>query len=1198
MLARLARRAMNGLATLSWGWALWLVAGLVAKLPAAGPAWHDALYADGGGWWYGRVRVVIRNRSDRDARGHPVAVPIGPDEGQAALGGKRAEAIRVCNARGEELLFDVRDGQGELVKEGPIPPGSTLVVPADCPAGGEAAVWVYFDNPTAWPVPDFLERYPGVVNGDLELGEGDQPLGWRHDPPDATHRASWAAENPQSGQRCLKTVVARGAEPTWIATRQAGIAVIGGARYRMRAWVRAEDVRGFAGWYIHIGNDDNPMLIAPMLSGGGGTYGWRQVEAEFTAPVEATRADLGTVLRGTGTAWFDNVTLQCVEPGPLQVTCEKPERVQLEAVGNGAEWIPAPDGPGSSWDGRAVVRVANLGDRPLGPALVVVGLERLRAHWHGPVDPDRLVVTLRGEAIPHFLADERLVFQASLPPRSICTYYVYFSRSFEMATKRRWDYAALVASPANRVANPSFERGQNEPEGWSSTGAGPGIKLGLDTAAPRGLGRRAARLKVDADRSDAWRGWRQSVRVEPGRRYWFSAWVKCHDVPDGQLRVHAHRRTGRGQLSRQQPMVSIGPSLGGTVGWTLLSGVISMPQDTEIFEVHLTMNTSGTVWHDGVVVAEALPGRLVRLEAPPPADPDGIAVWQVPAVEKVFPDTIPPRKSGPVAIAAARNEWEPLQLGLRSHRRKVEVAVRVEPPRGPGDRRLDRFEVNRCGYVPVDYPTNYYRYEGPVWKRKIPTQPPGSDGWPGWWPDPLLPEAKVVLRPQHTEAIWITFRIGRAVRPGDYHGRVLLVDSNTGRTLAEVPFTVHIWNFTLSDRSDLAAIYDVRLGPGGEWWGEPFAMAYRKIVPFMAQRRLCADTIRPAPQFRMEKGRPVIDLREFDRAAEWYFDRFGLPVAYTPWQFYLFGWGHPPKTLFGQRPYPGQAPYEGADRSRLRAEYKRAYQAVLGEFWKHMKERGWDKRMVLYISDEPFAQHEHIRKQMQALCDMIHEVDAEIPIYSSTWRYVEDWVGYLDVWGIGHQGRTSVEEMRQLRKAGARLWFTTDGQMCLDTPYCAVERLLPYYCFKYDVEAYEFWGVSWLTNNPYRFGWHSFIRQSSEPGRSYWVRYPNGDGFLIYPGKPIGYDGLVSSVRLEQAREGLEDFQYLRRLSELIARSGGEGRKSAERAAAQKALDRAMRLVSIPNPGGRYSTRILPDPKHLYAVRRQVAEAIEGLIAR
>jgi hypothetical protein len=48
-------------------------------------------------------------------------------------------------------------------------------------------------------------------------------------------------------------------------------------------------------------------------------------------------------------------------------------------------------------------------------------------------------------------------------------------------------------------------------------------------------------------------------------------------------------------------------------------------------------------------------------------------------------------------------------------------------------------------------------------------------------------------------------------------------------------------------------------------------------------------------------------------------------------------------------------------------------------------------------------------------------------------------------------------------------------------------------------------------------------------------------------------------------------------------------------AAAEQTLQAAAGLVAIPNAGGRYSTRILPDPDRVEVVRRQVAAAIQEL---
>jgi len=175
--------------------------------------------------------------------------------------------------------------------------------------------------------------------------------------------------------------------------------------------------------------------------------------------------------------------------------------------------------------------------------------------------------------------------------------------------------------------------------------------------------------------------------------------------------------------------------------------------------------------------------------------------------------------------------------------------------------------------------------------------------------------------------------------------------------------------------------------------------------------------------------------------------------------------------------------YENADRSRLRPEYKKVYQACLREFWSMSRKKGWEKKFVLYLSDEPFHSQAPIRQQMRALCDMIHEVDIRaIPIYVSTWAHVPEWDGYLDIWGVGITDRAG-DKAGPNRSAGTRIRFTTDGQMCTDTPYCAVERLLPHYCFQYNVEGYEFWSVAWLTYDPYRFGWHDwYIPQSDTPG--------------------------------------------------------------------------------------------------------------------
>ncbi len=88
------------------------------------------------------------------------------------------------------------------------------------------------------------------------------------------------------------------------------------------------------------------------------------------------------------------------------------------------------------------------------------------------------------------------------------------------------------------------------------------------------------------------------------------------------------------------------------------------------------------------------------------------------------------------------------------------------------------------------------------------------------------------------------------------------------------------------------------------------------------------------------------------------------------------------------------------------------------------------------------------------------------------------------------------------------------------------------------------------------------------------------------------FDGPVPSVRLEQARDGAEDYEYLHLLRDLVAKARAGGRDAS---VGEAALRAAAKLVSIPNAGGRYSTGILPDPDAVFRVREAVARAAEKL---
>jgi hypothetical protein len=538
------------------------------------------------------------------------------------------------------------------------------------------------------------------------------------------------------------------------------------------------------------------------------------------------------------------------------------------------------------------------------------------------------------------------------------------------------------------------------------------------------------------------------------------------------------------------------------------------------------------------------------------------------------------------------------------------LRIEVTKPVNSSGQKLDQVLVNIVGYVPVDYPSNYYEKKVPYWHLKYPSEPIGSDGWSGFWPDPLLPAKTFDLKANTTQPVWIEVSVPGDAEYGDYEGKIKLFRNDT--LVKEMVWKVHVWNFSLPVRNSFGAMYDYR--SVHRMPETRPSLANREIaandlhnmyLSEMAKHRISSGEINPVPKVDFTDGKVSIDFTEYDKAAAFYFDELKNPFAYMPVRlFYLFGWAFPPAEKFNEKPYPGTYPYADADRSKLRPEYKKAYQMVLKTFWDHLKEKGWADRYILYLSDEPHEADEGkgrtdaIKIQMKALCDMIHEVDPEIPIYVSTWWYRPEWEGYIDIWGLGFNGEgdyghyVTKEDMKHITDSGDRIWYTTDGNFCTETPFMALERLLPWFGYKYGAEAYEFWGVNWLTYNPFKYGWHSYIFESQAPGQESWKRYPNGDGYIIYPGNPIGYDGLVGSIRLKQVREGAEDYEYFLLLGNLIKSLDPDSPEVKE---AGKTLQKALELINIPCAMGRYSTRILKSPDEVLRMREQVAESIEKL---
>ncbi|OPH59928.1 hypothetical protein BC351_18550 [Paenibacillus ferrarius] len=106
----------------------------------------------------------------------------------------------------------------------------------------------------------------------------------------------------------------------WSLADSSLIAVNPGTAFTLKAWVKTDNVNAVDGAHVGITyykNDGTTVTGSTYLSANvRGTNNWTPIEATATAPADAAKIRLDVRLKGTGTAWFDDVELtkQAVHP--------------------------------------------------------------------------------------------------------------------------------------------------------------------------------------------------------------------------------------------------------------------------------------------------------------------------------------------------------------------------------------------------------------------------------------------------------------------------------------------------------------------------------------------------------------------------------------------------------------------------------------------------------------------------------------------------------------------------------------------------------------------------------------------------------------------------------------------------------------------------------------------------------------------
>lgn len=441
---------------------------------------------------------------------------------------------------------------------------------------------------------------------------------------------------------------------------------------------------------------------------------------------------------------------------------------------------------------------------------------------------------------------------------------------------------------------------------------------------------------------------------------------------------------------------------------------------------------------------------------------------------------------------------------------------------------------------------------------------------PRLFPDPLCEEESLRLAPGECCPIWLTIRVGDDAAPGVYRGEAcVLADGEK----AACPITLTVHRARLSSERHLAATTwffadKVASHYGMAPWSEEHWRYIGSVAEDMATHRQNAifTPLWDLVDLYREEGALRADFNRFDRWVE-LFDRHGAADLIEG--SHLGGreggrWEAEHFTLC-------RVPIRRSDGSILEeVKSPRAgsglFKAFLAEFLpllrKHLAEKKWLDRYIQHIADEPTKETAASWKVFSAC---VKEHMPETRRVDATMTDIVE--GALDIWVPLLDRYDARQDFYDVRKrAGETVWFYTCliprgkyPNRFIDLPLLKT-RLLPWVNFRYGLTGQLHWGYNWWSKEPFL---NVEPEQISGP-----PPLPPGDNAIVYPGKR----GVLSSIRWEMLRKGLEDYELLHQLNRT-----------------QPVLAREIAAEALPT-----ITTHLRQPDVFHALRRRMIDALDA----
>ncbi|RKH13383.1 DUF4091 domain-containing protein [Corallococcus sp. CA053C] len=502
---------------------------------------------------------------------------------------------------------------------------------------------------------------------------------------------------------------------------------------------------------------------------------------------------------------------------------------------------------------------------------------------------------------------------------------------------------------------------------------------------------------------------------------------------------------------------------------------------------------------------------LLSLSVALPAFAAAPTVWGEGVMVKVRPETSA-RSATEVRLTAARNEFVSFQVALHGGDAGLQ-GVRARLPALEGPATLTGTDV-----------TLYREALVTTTKASVAGEPVGR------WPDGLVPDTDEVAGEQRSafpfdvpageaRALWVDVHVPKDAPPGDYKGTVTV--EAAGGFQRQVTARLTVVDAALPSTSSLPTAFLL--------WPPHVCRAHtgkedcspQELQPLLARYQ----------QMALEHRFTLSSL----------FPRKPWPPA---WSDFDATWG----------PYlDGTAPTRLPGARMTSLEYVGPLDAAnLTDFTAHMKAKGWLDRAYVQLGDEPpygtsFAQvHANgdlVRQAAPGLRTLLttnsHEMgnnglegllDTVVPL-----------VNHLDGTDATFQGDQRDTYTGFLKRPGTALWMY---QSCMShgcaygTNATENKPGAGWPSYMLDRSAAKARAMEWVTFLEGATGelYYQSVGMLSTAWTDQYRFNGNGDGTLFYPGTPAAIGGTtdvpVASLRLKLIRQGLQDYEWLKAVSD------------------------------------------------------------------